>query len=99
MARRRTAVLGGFKLRTLFAVPNADRRTFVYDGIKNLTFAPSTRVAYNASPEWAVAVEEYADYGAVRHFNRRSDESHQILSLRDLTRSSAVADPPRRLTA
>ena len=104
----RGAVLDGFKLRTLFAVPNADERTFVY-GVnfefsynardwdpKRISlgspphrrlapepgghhhqpdprhrirrpqepgFAPSIRVAYNASDDLAVAVEEYAEYG------------------------------------
>lgn len=126
--KNRGAVLDGFKLRTLFAVPNADQRKFVYganfefsinarhwdptrftseirpivgwhlnsvdlifnpildtsyDGIKNLIFAPSTRVAYNASPQWAIAVEEYGDYGAVRHFNRGGDQSHQLFAVVD----------------
>ena len=34
-----------------------------YDGFKNLIFVPSSRLAYNPSPKWAVALEEYADYG------------------------------------
>src|SRR3954464_8931001 len=102
--------LDGFKLRALFAVPNADDRKFfyganfefsinahrwdssrftsevrpivgwhlnpvdlifnpivdtAYDGLKNLEFAPSMRVAYNISNRWALAGEEYADYGQV----------------------------------
>jgi hypothetical protein len=32
-------------------------------GFKNLDFAPATRVAYNFSSKWAMAVEEYADVG------------------------------------
>jgi hypothetical protein len=122
------ALLNGFKLRTLFAVPDADKRKFVYgvnfefsinarhwdptrftseirpilgwhlnsvdlffnpildtsyDGVKNLDFAPSTRVAFNVAPKWQVAAEEYADYGAVRHFNRGSDQSHQVFVVVD----------------
>jgi hypothetical protein len=38
-----------------------------YGGIKSLDFAPATRVAYNLNPKWAVAVEEYADYGPARN--------------------------------
>jgi hypothetical protein len=120
--------LDGFKLRTLFAVPNADDRRFVYganfefsynakrwdttrftseirpiigwhlkgwhlkpvdiifnpivdtsyDGFGNAVFAPSVRVAYNASPVWAVAIEEYADHGPFHQFHSRSDQSHQL---------------------
>ena len=126
--KNRGAVLDGFKLRTLFAVPNADNRRFVYganfefsynaaywdtnritseirpiigwhlspvdvifnpildtsyDGVKNLIFAPSTRVAYTLRPSWQLAVEEYADYGAVRHFHRTTDQAHQVFAVVD----------------
>jgi hypothetical protein len=115
--------LDGFKLRTLFAVPGADDRTFVYganfefsynakrwdttrftseirpimgwhlkpvdvifnpivdtsyDGFGNATFVPSVRVAYNLSPVWAVAIEEYADFGPFHQFHSRSDQAHQL---------------------
>jgi hypothetical protein len=49
-----------------------------YDGVKNLEFAPATRIAYNVSDKWAVAVEEYADYGPLRQFYSASDQAHQI---------------------
>jgi hypothetical protein len=123
-------VLDGFKLRTLFAVPNADSRRFfyganfefsynakywdlkritseirpivgwhmdtvdiivnpildtAYDGVKNLIFAPSTRVAYSVAPAWQLAFEEYSDYGAVRHFNRTTEQAHQIFAVVDHT--------------
>jgi hypothetical protein len=115
--------LDGFKLRTLFAVPNADARTFVYganfelsynakrwdttrvtseirpiigwhlrpvdiifnpifdtsyDGFKNLIFAPSTRVAYNLERGWALALEEYSDFGPVKGFHSRGEQAHQL---------------------
>jgi hypothetical protein len=120
--------IDGFKLRALFAVPNADDRTFFYganyefsvnarrwdtsritsevrpiigwhlkpidiivnpildtswDGFKNLDFAPSMRVAYNASDMWAVAVEEYADYGPLHGFNASRDQFHQLYGVVD----------------
>jgi hypothetical protein len=126
--KNRGAVLDGFKLRTLFAVPDADKRRFVYgvnfefsynarywdtrritseirpiigwhlspldvivnpifdtsyDGVKNLIFAPSTRVAYNLTPDWQLAVEEYSDYGAVRHLNPTGDQAHQVFAVVD----------------
>lgn len=116
----------GFKLRTLFAVPNADNRTFVYganfefsynarrwdqtrftseirpivgwhlrsvdvivnpivdtayDGIKNLEFVPATRIAYNPSQTWAVAAEEYDDFGPVRAFLPLADQVHQLYAV------------------
>jgi len=120
--------LDGFKLRTLFAVPHADDRTFFYganvelsynakrwdttrltsevrpivgwhlepvdvivnpildtafDGVKNLVFAPAVRVAYNVSPIWAVAVEEFADYGRVGGLNAGREQSHQVYGVVD----------------
>ena len=118
----------GFKLRTLFVVPHADDRTFVYgvnfefsvnsshwdarrftseirpivgwhlhpvdiiinpildtsyDGVKNLDFAPSTRVAYNLPATWAVAAEEYDDFGPVHQFYSRPGQSHQLYGVID----------------
>jgi hypothetical protein len=115
--------LDGFKLRTLFAVPNADTRKFVYganfefsinaerwderrftseirpiigwhlrpvdiivnpiidtsyDGFGNLIFAPSARVAYNLRSGWAMAVEEYADFGPFKGFHSWSDQAQQL---------------------
>jgi hypothetical protein len=122
------AMLDGFKLRTLFAVPDADNRRFVYganfefswntkhwdtkritseirpiigwhlermdvivnpivdtsyDGVKNLVFAPSARVAFAVKPKWQFAVEEYSDYGAFRHFDLGGDNAHQIFAVVD----------------
>jgi hypothetical protein len=34
----------------------------------NLEFVPSERVAYNFNEKWALAVEEYADYGPIHNF-------------------------------
>ena len=49
-----------------------------YDGLKNLDFAPATRVAYNFSKKWAVAAEEYADFGPLHDFYSASQQSHQL---------------------
>lgn len=115
--------LDGFKLRALFAVPDAGNRTFVYganfelsynerrwdesrftseirpiigwhlnqvdiifnpildtafNGLRNFVFAPSTRVARNFRSGWAVAVEEYADFGPLRELEPRSEQAHQL---------------------
>ena len=125
-----SAMLNGFKVRLLFAVPHADDRTFFYgvnfefsynathwdpkrstseirpiigwhlhpvdiifnpildnsyDGLKNLDFAPATRVAYNVSPTWALAVEEYADFGPLHQFYSASQQAHQLFAVMDHT--------------
>jgi hypothetical protein len=54
-----------------------------YDGVRNLDFAPSFRVAYNRSPTWAVAVEEYADFGPLRGLHSISEQSHQLYAVVD----------------
>jgi hypothetical protein len=122
--------IDGFKLRTLFAVPNADDRRFFYgsnfefsfnakrwdpkrftseirpivgwhlkpidlifnpifdtsyDGLKNLEFVPSIRLAYNSPAGWALALEEYADYGAVHDFAPAGEQAHQLFGVFDTT--------------
>jgi hypothetical protein len=54
-----------------------------YDGWSNLDFAPSTRVAYNMNKVWAVAVEEYADFGPLKGFLPANQQSHQIYAVVD----------------
>ena len=123
-----SAMLNGFKLRLLFAVPHADDRTFFYgvnfefsynarhwdptritseirpivgwhlrpldiivnpifdteyDGLRNLEFVPATRVAYTVSRGWAVALEEYDDFGPVRRFFPGSGQAHQLFGVVD----------------
>jgi hypothetical protein len=52
-------------------------------GFQSLDFAPATRVAYNLSPKWALAVEEYADVGPLRQFYAPSQQSHEIWGVVD----------------
>ena len=120
--------LDGFKLRALFAVPDADDRKFfyganfefsinarrwdttrftsevrpiigwhlkpvdiiinpifdtAYDGLQNLVFVPATRVAYNFPSGWALAVEEYDDFGSIHAFAPRGEQAHQIFAVVD----------------
>jgi hypothetical protein len=115
--------LDGFKLRSLFAVPDADNRRFVYganfefsinaerwdekrftseirpivgwhlkpvdifvnpildtsyDGFENLIFAPSTRIAYNLNSGWALALEEYSEFGPLKGFHPVDEQAHQL---------------------
>ncbi len=52
-----------------------------WDGFKNLDFAPATRVAYNFSKKWAIAAEEYADYGPLHDFYSGSEQAHQLYAV------------------
>jgi hypothetical protein len=54
-----------------------------YDGFRNLDFAPSTRLAYNVSDSWALAAEEYGDFGAIGGFAPRRMQSHQLFAVVD----------------
>ena len=56
-----------------------------YDGLKNLEFVPATRVAYNGSPRWAVALEEYADYGTFADPKPVREQAHQIFGVFNFT--------------
>jgi len=49
-----------------------------YDGVKNLVFAPASRLAYNFNDRWALAAEEYGDYGPVHDLAGASDQSHML---------------------
>jgi hypothetical protein len=54
-----------------------------WKGFKNLDFAPSVRVAYNISKTWAVAVEEYADYGTIGNLLPVDQQSQQLFGVVD----------------
>ena len=59
-------------------------------GFKNLEFVPSTRLAYNLNKKWAVALEEYADFGPLRKFLPRRDEFHEVWAV--MNHSSKFVD-------
>jgi hypothetical protein len=61
-----------------------------YEGIGKLDFAPATRLAWNLSKSWAVAADEFDDFGPVQHFSSHSLQSHQIFSVFDY-RSSTLS--------
>lgn len=54
-----------------------------YGGLKGLEFVPATRIAYNLNPKWAIAVEEYSDYGQLRRFFPERDQFHQLWGVFD----------------
>jgi hypothetical protein len=54
-----------------------------YDGVKNLDFAPETRVAYSINETWAVAAEAYDDFGPLHQFHSASEQTHQLYAVVD----------------
>jgi hypothetical protein len=54
-----------------------------FTGIGALDFAPAERVAYNFAEHWAVALEHYADYGAVRHFETVNRQEQALFAVVD----------------
>jgi hypothetical protein len=54
-----------------------------YKGFSRLDFAPATRAAYNFSKTWAIAAEEYDDFGPLRGFNPASSQQHQLFGVLD----------------
>jgi hypothetical protein len=56
-----------------------------WTGVSHLDFAPETRIAYNLSKQWAVAAEEYDDFGQIRHFSSGRQQSHDLFAVVDYT--------------
>jgi hypothetical protein len=52
-------------------------------GLGNLEFVPATRLAYNVNGKWAVAVEEYADTGPLRHVASLHNQFQQVWAVID----------------
>jgi len=73
----------GWHLNPVDIIVNPIMDTSYTGGFKSLDFAPAARVAYNFSPKWAGAVEEYADYGQLRNLLPGHAQSHQIWAVVD----------------
>jgi hypothetical protein len=54
-----------------------------FQGIGSLNFAPASRVAYNFSETWALALEHYADFGRVRHFEPLRGQQQYLFAVVD----------------
>jgi hypothetical protein len=52
-------------------------------GFASLDFAPCARVAYNLTPQWAVAAEEYSDVGTLRDVLPTDRETHEVWGVFD----------------
>ena len=54
-----------------------------WTGVRNFIFAPAMRVAYNYSPKWAFAAEQYAEYGPLHQFYTVSNQYHALWAVVD----------------
>jgi len=75
----------GWHLHPVDIIINPIVDTEYTGGFKSLEFVPAIRVAYNLTPKWAVAAEEYADYGQFRRFYSATEQTHQIWEVVDHT--------------
>ena len=59
-----------------------------FDGFGSLVFAPSLRVAKNITPEFAVALEQYSEFGQLNGFAPRSQQPQSLFAVTDLARGT-----------
>lgn len=73
----------GLHLHPIDIIVNPIVDTDYTGGFGNLEFVPATRVAYNLNEKWALAVEEYADFGPLRQFDPVNDQFHEVWGVVD----------------
>lgn len=54
-------------------------------GIGGLEFVPAARIARHLNPRWAVAAEEYADFGTLRQFKPSNQQFQEVWGVVDHT--------------
>jgi len=75
----------GLHLHPVDIIVNPIVDTDYRGGFKNLEFVPAARIAYNLNSNWAVAVENYSDYGPLRQFLPGRERSQQVWGVFDHT--------------
>jgi hypothetical protein len=73
----------GWHLHPVDLIVNPIVDTSYYGGLKSLEFVPASRVAYNLYHKWALALEEYADYGKLRDIMPFNQQAHSIFAVVD----------------
>jgi len=73
----------GVHLHTVDIIFNPIVDTNYTGGPGNLEFVPESRIAYNVTNDWAVAIEEYADFGPLRHFEPPNNQFHEVWAVID----------------
>ncbi len=52
-------------------------------GLGGLEYVPAGRIAYNFNDQWAVATEEYSDYGPLHDFYSTNQQFHEVWAVVD----------------
>jgi len=60
-----------------------------FNGFAKLDFAPAVRAAWNLNRKFALALEEYADFGPLEHVRSGSDQQHTLFAVFDYGGSSS----------
>jgi hypothetical protein len=68
----------GLHLHSVDFIFNPIVDTLYRGGFGSLEFVPATRLAYNFNDKWALAAEEYSDFGPLRNFDSISDQFHEV---------------------
>jgi hypothetical protein len=68
----------GLHLHKVDLVYNPILDTDYKGGFGNLEFVPAGRIAYNVKDNWAVSLEEYADFGPLNNFAPAHDQFHEV---------------------
>ena len=61
-----------------------------FNGLRKLDFAPEGRLAYNLSPKWALAAEDYADLGEIRRLQPLSQAQQSLFGVLDYKGTTEV---------
>jgi hypothetical protein len=62
-----------------------------FTGLGKLDFAPAERVAYNIAPNWAVALEHYADFGPFADFHAVGQQQQSLFAVVDYREEDAAS--------
>jgi len=80
----------GVRLRQWDLIANPILDNSYVGGLGGLDFAPAARIAYNFTPKFALAVEDYSDAGELRGFAPTDRQSHEVWGVLD--KSTKFAD-------
>jgi hypothetical protein len=61
-----------------------------FNGLRRLDFAPCARLDYNLSPKWAVAIENYSDYGQIHRFDDPDNQQQAVWAVIDYNGKTSV---------
>ncbi len=73
----------GVHLHPIDIIVNPIVDTEYRGGFGGLEFVPAFRVAYNFNDKWAIAAEEYSDFGPLRQFYKSNDQFHEVWAVMD----------------